>query len=190
MQPFLFVPTVVAVSTQAATVRKALAIALLALAAFVIGYGLVVFVQAWRTLSHLPTAAVLGGVLFEAALIIAIYAVVHIAVLRARELELLPRRASPVLSVAPTVVRALSEMYAAFVAFVAVGGGLFVWFSARSVGAVLRPMPPLFPAVGDASFLGGILLIFAGLAAAVATLFIGYLLAELLERVAERARPE
>lgn len=188
MQPYMFVPAVVAASARPPLVRKVAATALLALAAFAVGYGLVVFVQAWRTLSNLPTAAILGGVLFELALIVAIYGVLHVAIVRARELERIAGPSSPMLSAVPTVTRALSEMYAVFVGIIAVGGGVFVWFSGRGVGAVLRPMPPLFPTVGDASFLGGIVLMFAGLAAAVGVWFLGHLLAELLERVPERAR--
>lgn len=187
MQTYLFVPSLLAALARPPFVRRALAVALIAAAALVVGYGLVVFVQAWRTVSNLSTAAILGGVVFELALAVAVYAVMHLALVRARELEQDRDGTPPMLSSAPTVVRALAEMYAAFVASVAIGGGFFVWFSGRGVGTILRPLPPAFPLAGDGSFLGGILLIFAGLAAAVTAIFIGHLIAELLERVRRTA---
>lgn len=186
MSKYFFVPAVLAALARPAFVRKVAAVALMALAAFVLGYGLLVFVQAGRTVLNLSTAAILGGVVFEVALVIAVYTVMHIALLRARELqsgEAMP----PMLASAPIVVRALAEMYAAWVALLAIGGGIFVWFAGRSVSTILRPLPPAFPLAGDGSFLGGIVLMFAGLAAALAALFAGHLIAELLERVRGRA---
>lgn len=183
MEKYLFVPSLLAALARPSFVRGALAAALVALAALVLGYGLVVFVHAWRTMSNLSTAAVLGGVVFEVALVVAVYAVMHIALIRARELRQQPNAAPPMLASAPIVVRALAEIYAAFVALVATGGGVFVWFAGRGVSTILRPLPPASPLVGDGSFLGGILLICAGLATAVAAVFAGHLIAEFLERL-------
>lgn len=187
MSKYFFVPTVLAALARPAFVRKAAAVALIALAALVLGYGLLVFVHAGRTVLNLSTAAILGGVVFEVALVVAVYTVMHIALLRARELQQSGEAMPPMLASAPIVVRALAEIYAAWVALLAIGGGVFVWFAGRSVSAILRPLPPAFPLAGDGSFLGGIVLMFAGLAAAVAALFVGHLTAELLERVRGRA---
>ena len=188
MERYLFVPSLLAALARPPFVRKALAMALIAAAALVLGYGLIVFVNAWRIVANLSNAAILGGVVFQVALVVAVYAAMHIALLRARELERGGGFMPPMLTSAPILVRALAEMYAAFVAWVAVGGGVFVWFSGRGVNTVLRPLPPAFPLAGDGSFLGGILLIFAGLAAAVAAIFIGHLIAELLERAGGSSR--
>jgi len=170
--------------------RRMVAIGLKVGATLVVLFSLAVFFHAGRVLFDLPPNGILGGVLFEALFVLAVYAAVHVLVLRARQIEALPAGDYPALRMAPFLVRALAEAYAAFVSLVAVGGGIFVWFTNLSLEKVLYPPArSLFvSARSDPTFLGGIEFMLIGMLSGYVVLLIAYVIAEAL-RLMTRSVP-
>jgi hypothetical protein len=160
---------------------RLLAYALRATAALIVLFSLVTFFEAGKLIFQLPAQGILGGVLLELFFVLAIYAVVHVFVLRARDIEAIPPTRYYALPAGAVLIRLFGEAYAAFVTLVAVGGGLFVWFTNLKLAKVLNPfIRALFPTLrDDPSFMGGIEFIVNGVLVALVVLVGAYMLAEL-----------
>lgn len=121
--------------------------------------------------------SVIGGILFLAAALVAIYLVTHILVIRARHVESLPHEEFTVIPIAALMVRTLGEVVASVLAVVVgIGAGLMTVFSGLPAGAAGVAGPLLGGAQGG--FLLGLGLVLAGLLAAVVVLAVFYLFAE------------
>lgn len=151
-------------------------------AALIVLFSFATFFQAGKLMFGLPPNRVLGGVLFEIFFVVAIYAVVHVLLIRARDIDRLVETRYYALSMATVLVKMVGEAYAGFVSLIAVGGGLFVWFTASKLERVLNPVVhSLFPAVhDDPSFMGGIQFMLVGFVTAVVVLIVCYAVSEAL----------
>jgi hypothetical protein len=162
---------------------RAVAITLRVMGALIVLFSLTTFFKAGKIIFDLPTNGILGGVLFEAFFLVAVYAAVHVFFIRARDIENL-QSGGQLYAVPLTalLLKLFGEAYAAFVSFVAIGGGLFVWFTNLGLGKVLNPLVrALFPGRGDdPSFMGGIEFIASGVLIAIGVLVVSYALSELL----------
>jgi hypothetical protein len=161
---------------------RLVATALRAAAALIVLLSLTIFFKAGKLTFELPAERAVGGVLFEVFFIVAVYAVVHTLLLRARDVEEAKPSESYALATLSLLMRLLGEMYCAFVGLVAIGGGLFVWFTNRSLQSVLGPfLQALFPGFGaDSSFVGGIQFMAIGVFVGVAVLVASYAASQLL----------
>jgi hypothetical protein len=191
IERYLFMRPVLDLLEQERFLRRAVATALKAGAALIILFSLVLFFNAGRLLFDLPPNGILGAVLFEAFFILAVYAAVHVLLIRARNIEQLAAGDYVALRMAPILLRAVAEAYAAFVGLVAVGAGLFVWFTNLSVEKVLFPVVrALFPSMREnASFMGGIEFMLSGILVAIGVLVIAYVLAEAVSLLTRSVRP-
>lgn len=182
---------VLALLEQEQFLRRAVATTLKVGAALIILFSLTLFFSAGRLLFDLPPSGILGAVLFEVFFVLAVYAAVHVLLIRARHIEQLAAGDYVALRMAPLVLRALAEAYAGFVSLVAVGTGLFVWFTNLSVAKVLYPVVrALFPSVReDASFMGGIEFMLSGIFIAIGVLLIAYVVAEAISLLTRSTRP-
>jgi len=147
------------------------------------------FFKAGKVIFDLPTSGILGGILFQLFFIVAIYCVVHGLFIRARQIDTLSGGDYNMFALAAIVVRAAGEVFAGFVGLVAVGGGIFIWFTGKGIGTILNPTPYFLPVFGDTTFLGGIQFIAGGVLSAIAAIGLAYLLAEgliLIEELAQR----
>jgi hypothetical protein len=192
MEKYLFMRSLLQWLSQAALFNRAIAVGLRAAAAVIVLFSLATFFQAGKVIFDLPAQSVAGGVLFEVFFVLAVYAAVHVLILRARDVDELKPNEFYALPVAALVVRLLGEAYAAFVSLVAVGGGLFVWFTGMSVTRVLNPMiRALFPKLKDeVSFMGGIEFMVFGILTALGALILSYVLFEILVLVSRYANRE
>ena len=181
---------VLALLEQEQFLRRAVATTLKVGAALIILFSLTLFFSAGRLLFDLPPNGILGAVLFETFFVLAVYAAVHVLLIRARHIEQLPTGDYVALRMAPILLRTLAEAYAGFVSFVAIGAGLFVWFTNLSVEKVLFPaVRALFPSMReDASFMGGIEFMLSGILVAVIALVLAYVLAEAVSLLTRPAR--
>lgn len=170
--------------------RRAVATTLKVGAALIILFSLTLFFSAGRLLFDLPPNGILGAVLFETFFVLAVYAAVHVLLIRARHIEQLATGEYVALRMAPILLRTLAEAYAGFVSFVAIGAGLFVWFTNLSVEKVLFPaVRALFPSMReDASFMGGIEFMLSGILVAIIALLLAYVLAEAVSLLTRPAR--
>lgn len=161
---------------------RGVAIILRVSAAMLVLFSLTTFFQAGKTTFELPAHGIPGGALFEVFFVVAVYAAVHVLLIRAKEIENLPGGEFFALPLGSILVRLLGEAYAAFVGLVAVGGGVFVWFTNQSIGKILNPVVrALFPAMrDDPSFMGGIEFMIGGVLTGLAALIAAYVVAEIL----------
>jgi hypothetical protein len=182
MDKFLFVRPLLELLGQGRFFHRALSLIVRALAALAVLFSLTPFFQAGKLIFDLPANGILGGVFFEALLVLAVYSVVHVLLIRAGEIDRLDSGEYYALRAAPVLVRMAGEAYACFVSLVAVGAGIFVWFTGLSQAKVLNPfMLALIPSVRDnPSFMGGIEFMLGGILVAIGALLLSYLLAELL----------
>ena len=187
---YLFMRPVLALLEQEQFLRRAVATTLKVGAALIILFSLTLFFSAGRLLFDLPPNGILGAVLFETFFVLAVYAAVHVLLIRARHIEQLATGDYIALRMAPILLRTLAEAYAGFVSFVAIGAGLFVWFTNLSVEKVLFPAArALFPSMReDASFMGGIEFMLSGILVAIIALVLAYVLAEAVSLLTRPAR--
>jgi len=169
--------------------RRAVSVALKAAAVLVVLFSFTVFFRAGGLIFNLPANAILGGVLFEVFFVLAVYVAVHALLIRARNIFDMPAGDHPALRAAPLVMRALAEAYAGFVTLVAVGTGIFVWFTSLAIDKVLPPsVRALFPNIrNDPSFLGGIEFMLIGIVVSIAVLLVAYVVADALSLVTLRS---
>lgn len=188
MKNYLFMPQVLSWLARPEFFNKAVAMILRIAAGIVVLLTLVTLFKTGKTTVDLPPAMMLGGILFQIAYIVAIYAVVHTILIRAHEVQNLPASPYPSCAVLSVLSRLSGEVYAAFVALTALGGGLFVWFTGRGLEKIWSPLPKYFPKLGDASFLGGLELMVGGIFCALGGLLAGYFVAEMLGLLARGRR--
>lgn len=174
---------------QGAFFCRMVAITLRVVAALIVLFSLVTFFEAGKLVFQLPAHGILGGVLFEVFFVLAVYAAVHVLLIRARDIEQIKAVDFYALPVGAILLRLIGEAYAAFVALVAVGGGIFVWFTNMKLERVLNPfIRTLFPTVrDDPSFMGGIEFMVSGVLIAVVVLVFAYVLSEAVAVLARAA---
>lgn len=187
MDQYLFVRRLLAWLAVPLNFNRMVAVSLRVFATLLVPLSLVTFFKAGKALFDLPAEAILGGILFQMIYVVAIYAVVHALFIRARDIDALAPSAHHIFPLSSVLTRAISEAMAIYVALVAVGGGIYVWFTGKGIATVLAPPPRFLPVFGDTSFMGGIEFMVGGLFSAVAILIAGYLASALLGLVAEIA---
>lgn len=183
MESYYFMRKVQSWLAEPRNFRRLIAMTLRAVATLFVPLGLVVFFKAGKVIFDLPASGILGGILFQTFFVVAIYCMVHGLFIRAKDIDLLPPSEYHLLAIGATVLKALGEALAAFIALVAVGGGIYIWFTGKRVSTILNPLPDFLPVFGDASFVGGIQLIVGGVLSAIVLLSIAYLTAQLLQLV-------
>ena len=159
---------------------RMVAIMLRVLAALVVLGSLAAIFKAGKVMFDLPTSGIMGGIMYQLFYILAVYAVVHTLIIRAGDIERQKDKEYYALPIASYLVRLMGEVYAAFVALTAIGGGIFVWFTGQPVGKIMSPVPFLFPVPKNPDFMGGIELIISGILLATASVIISYLVAEVV----------
>ncbi len=187
MENYFFMRTVLNWLAAPRHLNRMLAITLRALAALIVPFSLVTFFKAGKVIFDLPASGILGGIVFQMFFVLAIYAVVHGLFIRARNIDALPGAEYNLFPLAAILVRATGEAIAAFVSLVAVGGGIYVWFTGKGVGTILNPPPKFLPLYGDTTFMGGIEFMVGGVLSAILLVVVTYLAAEGLNLLTEAA---
>jgi hypothetical protein len=150
------------------------------LAALVVLGSLATIFKAGKVMFDLHPSGIMGGIMYQLFYILAVYAVAHTLLIRAQDITNLKDEEFYALPIAAYLTRLIGEIYAAFVALTAIGGGIFVWFTGQPVGKIMSPVPFMFPVPKNPDFMGGIELIISGILLATASIIVTYLLAELL----------
>lgn len=187
MENYFFMRTVLNWLTEPRQFNRLLAITLRVLAALIVPFSLVTFFKAGKLIFDLPASGILGGIVFQIFFVLAIYAVVHSLFIRARHIDALPGGEYNMFPLAAVLVRAAGEAMAAFISLVAVGGGIYVWFTGKGVVTILNPPPKFLPLFGDTTFMGGIEFMVGGVMTAILVIVVAYLAAEGLQLVGEAA---
>ena len=187
MEKYFFMRTLLNWLTEPRQFNRMLAITLRVLAALIVPFSLVTFFKAGKVIFDLPASGILGGIVFQVFFVLAIYAVVHGLLIRARNIDALPGGEYNMFPLAAILIRAAGEAIAAFVSLVAVGGGIYVWFTGKGVGTILNPPPKFLPLFGDTTFMGGIEFMVGGVMSAILVIVVTYLAAEGLQLISEAA---
>lgn len=182
MEKYLFMRSVINLLSQDRFFCRAVSYFLKATAVLLVLLSLTTFFIAGKLTFDLPVNGILGGILFEAFFVLAVYAAAHVLFIRGEQIAELPPGPFVTLRLAPLLLRGLGEAYAGYVGLIAIGGGAFVWFTNLSLTKVLSAVVrPLFPTHGDdPTFVGGIGFMLSGVAAAGAVLLLAYFAAEAL----------
>lgn len=185
MEKYFFMRPVLGWLAQPRHFNRLLAFTLRSLAILIVPFSLVTFFKAGKVIFELPASGILGGVFFEAFFLVAIYCVVHVLFIRARDIDALPGSDYNMFPLAAILSKAAGETLAAFISLVAVGGGIFVWFTGKGVGAMLNPPPKFMPFFGDTTFMGGIEFMVGGVLSAILILVLSALVSEGLNLLTE-----
>lgn len=189
----LFVPAALAALDGGAALKTIASLALRAAAVLVALWGVVVWVKTWEGTRYLEGAEVLGLVLFQAVVLVMIYALVHTLWIRSATVARLPARDFVAVEVGAACLRTAGELYAIAGGFTGAALALLVLVSGQRGpgGVLLDGVSALFPAASgplqnQVAAAAGILASFGF--AAVAALLGAYLVAELALAIAETAR--
>ena len=187
MEKYFFMQNVLNWLAEPRRLNRLLAITLRVLAALIVPASLVTFFKAGKVIFALPASGILGGVVFQIFFVLAVYAVVHGLFIRARNIDALPGGNYNMFPLGAVLLRAAGEAMAAFISLVAVGGGIYVWFTGKGIGTILNPPPKFLPLFGDTTFMGGIEFMVGGVLSAILVIVVTYLAAEGLHLLGEAA---
>lgn len=183
MDNFLFAGAFLKLASKGSFFRKVIAIALRVIAVLLAIGGAVLFVEGFKFIMQLPSAEMLGGIIFEVFLIVAVYIVVHILWIRAGGIGRLPESEFNVIPIVALLVKMWGEVYAGAGAVVVVGAGIFMWFAGPNIQFFLQQLVPMFPNFAPSSnqsFEAGLMLIIYGLAICFSVLVISYFVSEMI----------
>ncbi len=189
-QNYLFMSPLIERLAQPVFFSRVVAMTLRALSALIVLSSLTIFFKVGKLTFELPANRVLGGFLFEVFFVLAVYSAVHVLLIRARDVEALKSPESYAIAVMALLLKLAGEAYCAFVGLMAIGGGLFVWFTNQELGNVLGALVrALFPGIGDdPSFMGGIELMAGGVLIGLAVLVFSYAASQALSLLLRPAR--
>jgi hypothetical protein len=158
MNRYFFMRPVLDKLTEPAFFGSVIAVALRVVASLIGLLSLTVFFKAGKLTFDLPAEHAVGGVLFEVYFVLAVFATIQVLLIRASEIETPKMNDTYAISTVALMIKLLGEMYCVFVGLVAMGGGLFVWFTNQGLEHVLGPVIKVLMSElgGDPSFMGGI----------------------------------
>jgi zinc-ribbon domain len=182
MNNYLFADTFLNLASKGSFFRKIIATVLKVGAVLLVIGGVVAVVEVLRFILRLPTAGVLGGIIFEALFVVAVYLVAHITWIRAGDIARLPESKFNIIPIVALLVKMFGEIYSAAGAVIAVGAGVFVWFAGPQVQYFLQQSMPFFPSSSSTnqSFVAGLLVIAYGLLICFSILVLSYFVSELV----------
>ncbi len=188
MDRYFFMRRLLELLRQPGFLNTLVAITLRAVGGLIILLSLVAFFNAGKVIFSLPASGILGGILFLLCYILAIYAVVHTLVIRARNIDDIAVAEFTTFPLVALLLMTFGEVFAAFATLVAIGGGLYVWFTGKSVETILDTIHKFLPSFGDTTFMGGIQFIVGGVLSAIGVLVLCYMLAEGVTAFSEIAK--
>jgi hypothetical protein len=178
MDRYFFIRPLLKQLESAGFVHRLVSITLRATAALIVLFSLVAFFKVGKVIFELPPSGILGGIFFQVCFILAIYSAAHAIIIRARDIDNLDKEVHSIFPVLTLLTKLAGEVVAFFIALVAIGGGVYVWFTGRSVATIMNPMPVFLPTFGDATFMGGIEFMVGGVLIAIVSLIVMYAVSE------------
>ncbi len=189
MEKYFFMKPVLQFISQGKFFRKAVAISIRVLAIAIAFASLVGWIVNWKMVFSLPVAGIVGGIIFQLLMAIAVYMVVHVMLIRSGNIQRLPEAEYTVIPIVSLCLKLVGEMYASLLAVTAVAGGLYIWIAGRDAGKDLLGIVASFvPAFHDLTFLGGVRFMLTGATRAFVTLLFTYFLSEAVIVMVDIAR--
>jgi hypothetical protein len=183
-KPYLFIKPALELISQGLILKKIYSIILKVLAVFTGIAGLVVWIYGWKTVfTSDDIGVILGGIVVELLLVILLYALIHILVIRAENIQDLPEAGYEIIPIMSLSLKLAGELYACFIAFLGVGGGIFHWLAGGSLANFFQNpyllRLPEFNRIQNV-FASGLITIILGVLEAFGILILFYFLAELM----------
>lgn len=176
---YFFMKPVLQFISEGQLFRNLVAIALRVLAIVLAFASLVGWIVKWKYVFGLPVTGIIGGIIFQLLMVVAVYMVVHVMLIRAHNIERLPESEYTVIPIVSLCLKLIGEMYTSFITVTAVAGGLYIWMTGRDAGKdLLGILTPLAPAFHDLTFIGGVKYILTGATMGFVTLLVTYFLSE------------
>lgn len=189
MEKYFFMKPVLQFISEGKFFRKTVAIALRVLAIAIAFASMVGWIVNWKLVFSFPVSGIIGGIVFQLLLVVAVYMVVHVMLIRSNNIERLPEAEYTVIPIVSLCLKLVGEMYASFLAVTAVAGGLYIWIAGRDAGSDLLGIVATFiPAFGDLTFLGGVRFMLKGATMSFITLLFSYFLSEAVIVMVDIAR--
>jgi hypothetical protein len=179
----LFIKPALELISQGKVLKRIYSIILKVLAVLTGIGGLVAWIYGWKTIfSSDDVGVILGGIIVELLLIVLIYALVHILVIRARNIDELPEAGYEIIPVMSLSLKIAGELYACILAFFGVGGGVFHWLAGGTLANFFQnPYILQLPRFGslESVFANGLITILTGVLEGFGILVLFYFLSEL-----------
>jgi hypothetical protein len=180
---YLFIKPALELISQGLVLKKIYGIILKVLAVLIGMGGLVAWIYGWKTIfSSDDVGVILGGIIVELLLMVLIYALIHIMVIRAGNIQDLPEAGYEIIPIMSLSLKLAGELYACIIAFLGVGGGIFHWLAGGSLANFFQNpylmQLPEFGGLGSV-FASGLLTIILGVLEGFGCLVLFYFLAEL-----------
>jgi hypothetical protein len=189
MEKYFFMKPVLVLISQEQFFRKAFAVALQILSAVFAIAGLLSWIGIWKSISDYSAAAIIGIIIFQLFFVIAIYMVVHILLIRAGDINVLPDADYIVIPIVSICLKLAGEVYACFITMISIGGAILLWFLGGNAIYLIKRSAPLVPGFGGGDgFWGGLIFMFGGLFTALFVLVIFYFLGETVVLISDAAR--
>lgn len=154
--------------------------------------GLYIFIVTWGQVDDARGWGVLGIILFQFFFIFAIYAVVHILILRAWDVYLLPDAEFTVIPIVSMLIKLFGELFAVILTIFSIAAGILIWMvgsgGLRYIQRNLGMGDFLHPLFGGGSFLYGVGVILGGILYAFVVLILTYFIAETIVVMVSIAR--
>jgi hypothetical protein len=180
MPKFLIVPALLRLISEGSFFKQVFAWLLRLWTAAAIVAGIWLSIELWRS-GGASSQAIFGQLVFQVALVVALYLVAHLSWVRAQDVAAMPQIAGEVIiPLARLLLRLGGELYASVMAVISAGGALMIWISAGEARPELAELRVLLPGTGGDPFPAGLAMLLTGLALAALGLLGGYLASELL----------
>jgi hypothetical protein len=182
IEKYMVMRPVLALIAEGLVFRKLYGIILKILAALTGIGGLYFWIRVWIALFSWNSAGfIISGIFFELVFIGLMYAVIHILLIRAQDIEKLPETGYTIIPIMSISFKLLGEIYACLFAFIGICGSIFIWIAGASI-TELFPISNFMPMAipGEIGFWGGLISLISGIMGAFGILVLFYFLAELI----------
>ncbi|WP_257305399.1 hypothetical protein [Geothrix campi] len=180
MPKFLIVPALLRLISEGSFFKQVFAWLLRLWTAAAVVAGIWLSIELWRG-GGTSSQAIFGQLVFQVALVVALYLVAHLSWVRSQDVAAMPQIAGEVIiPLTRLLLRLGGELYASLIAVASTGGALMIWISAGEARPELAELRVLLPGTGGDPFPAGLAMLLTGLASAALGLLGGYLASELL----------
>ena len=157
MEKYLFIKAALEAFAKEDFFKKITALVLRILCGIMVIFSLVSWIKLWKVVFDLKGSDVVGGILFQLLFIVGVYMVVHILLIRAKDISGMQKEEFYVLPIISTVLKMMGEVYAAVFVFAGWAGGIFIWIAGQDAKSIIKTLP-LIKSAGRITpdFMGGL----------------------------------
>ncbi|MCD6579347.1 hypothetical protein J7L48_07705 [bacterium] len=181
MEKIMFIKVVLDNLSKEDFFKKTAALFIRILTALLLINALVSWIKLWKVVFDLSASALIGGIVFQLLFIIGMYMITHIMIIRTENILKLKTEKYYLFPLGATIIKMIGEIWASFLVFMGISGGILIWFAGNQSGRVIRnvPMINLLGKVGlKGDFLGGLTFMVQLIITGCIVIFISYLLSE------------